>query len=518
MPKQQTEHLIQLINSLTKSEKRSFNVFVSRNNNPNEMLYYQLFEVLDKAGVYDESLIFSKIPKLKKTQLSNVKANLYQQILSCLRQTKRNQLSEIRIRELIDFARILYDKGIYKSALETLDKAKRLAISVNYETLIVSILYLEKRIESQHVTGCMADRVKELTLHSEAVIDEVQLTNKLSNLSLMLYGKYLQYGYVKNQKDYEHIQEFFEHHKPEVELTNLNFYQRLYLIQSYVWFHNMTQNFSQYYRFAQRWLDLFHEYPDRKFSETPLYLKGIHNVLNALFMAQKQERFEVVLRELNDFDILSKPNLTVNEISQYKLIHHVQHLNRIFLSCEYELGVKTIQNIESDINSNPYNCDLNRMLVFYYKLGCVHFGANDCQSALSYLNMINNEYHPNFREDIQCFSRILALIVHFDLGNEELVSYQLKHVYRFLLKLEELDAVFREILKFLRRTPKMIPENMNQEFLQLKDKLIQIKQKRFEKRPFLYLDIISWLDTKIEKKSFQEVLLEKKQTNDINNI
>ena len=514
MPKQQTEHLLHLVKSMTKSEKRGFRLFVSRNSSANEILFFQLFEVLDKHGVYDESLIFSKIPKLKKSQLSNVKANLFQQILNCLRLTKRSQLSEIRIREQIDYARILYDKGLYKSALETLDKAKKLAIRVNYETLIVSILYLEKRIESQHVTGCMADRVKELTQYSETVIDEIQLTNQLSNLSLMLYGKYLQYGYVKNQKDYEHILDFFEHHKPDVDLNNLNFYQRLYLIQSHVWFHNMTQNFSLYYKFAQRWLDLFHDFPERQISETPLYLKGIHNVLNALFMAQKQQKFEEVFVELKNFDIHSKLNVTMNEVSQYKLIYYVQYLNNIFLSCEYEKGAKSIESLEEEILNNPYNWDLNRMLIFYYKLGCVHFGANDCNQALVYLNKINNAYYPRLREDIQCFSRILSLIVHFDLGNEELVSYQLKQVYRFLLKLEELDAVFQEILKFLRRTPKMIPENIINEFKNLKTKLLKIKDKRFEKRPFLYLDIISWLDTKIENKSFQEVLINKKKQSD----
>jgi hypothetical protein len=57
----------------------------------------------------------------------------------------------------------------------------------------------------------------------------------------------------------------------------------------------------------------------------------------------------------------------------------------------------------------------------------------------------------------------------------------------------------------------MQPDSMSQEFRKLKKKLISIKEKRFEKRPFLYLDIISWLDSKIQNTTFQKVLMEQRK-------
>jgi len=229
--------------------------------------------------------------------------------------------------------------------------------------------------------------------------------------------------------------------------------------------------------------------------------------LNSLFMAQKEARFFEVFEELKAFNLNDKLNSTDNDHSLYKLIFHLHTLNGIFLDCRYDLGVQKIGSLEKEVALNNYNWDLNRLMVFYYKLACVYFGNQQSDQALYYLNLINNKYYPSFREDIQCFSRILSLIVHFDLGNEELVNYQLRQVYRFLLKLEELDAVLNEILKFLRRTTQMQTKNMGHEFLKLKNKLITLKSKRFEKRPFLYLDIIAWLDTKINNQTFQEVLL-----------
>ena len=511
MAKRRLSKLGMLISSMNKAEKRNFRQYSNRDKEASSKLFFQLFELIDKKGELEENQILAKIPNLKKSQLSNVRANLYTQILSCLRLTKSKHVVEIKIREQVDFAKVLYDKGLYRQSLDLLDKAKRLSISKNYESLVLQILYFEKRIESQHITSSISGRAKNLVDNSNELIEQIELTNNLSNLSLALYGKYLQYGYVKNKKDYLHITEYFQDHLPDLRFEELSFYQSLYLCQAHVWYNNMCQNFAQYYKYSNRWLDLFHKNPNAKFTETPLYLKGIQNVLNALFMAQKEEMFLQVFEELKNFDLSEKPNATDNDHSLYMMILYVHSLNATFLSCQYDVGARELTQLENDINENKYNWDLNRMMVFYYKIGCVYFGDRQCEKALDYLNLVNNNYYPGLREDIQCFSRILSLIVHFDLGNTDLVSYQLRQVYRFLLKLEELDSVLIEILAFLRRTPQMQPDSMSQEFRKLKTKLIMIKEKRFEKRPFLYLDIISWLDSKIQNTTFQNILMSQRE-------
>jgi hypothetical protein len=113
------------------------------------------------------------------------------------------------------------------------------------------------------------------------------------------------------------------------------------------------------------------------------------------------------------------------------------------------------------------------------------------------------------REDVQCFARILTLICHFELGNDFLVSYQLKSVYRFLIKMGDLQAVQKEILEFIRRTPAMYSKDIKSEFNQLRARLIRYQDDPYERRPFLYLDIIAWLDSKIYNKRIQQVIREK---------
>ena len=95
------------------------------------------------------------------------------------------------------------------------------------------------------------------------------------------------------------------------------------------------------------------------------------------------------------------------------------------------------------------------------------------------------------------------------MGNMEMVEYQLKSVYRFLYKLEELNQVQQLIIAFLRKVPSMDDKSIKKEFIKLRSNLIKQQQDPYEKRAFLYLDIISWLTCKIENRSIQEVIREK---------
>ena len=145
MPKQKTDDLVTLINSLSRAEKRHFRLFVKRNQNSEDILFLQLFDLIEKKGEYDEDQILKKITEIKKTQLSNLKAHLYKQLLTSLRLLSTKSSLDIHIRELLDCARVLYNKGLYRQALDMLDKAKLKAKQAEFSSLSLEILEFEKR-------------------------------------------------------------------------------------------------------------------------------------------------------------------------------------------------------------------------------------------------------------------------------------------------------------------------------------------------------------------------------------
>ena len=113
------------------------------------------------------------------------------------------------------------------------------------------------------------------------------------------------------------------------------------------------------------------------------------------------------------------------------------------------------------------------------------------------------------RTDLQCYSRLLHLIAHYELGNFGLLEYLTKSVYRFMAKMENLSHVEEEIFRFVRKSFNLKPGQLKEEFGKLLEKLKAYEKNRFETRAFVYLDIISWLESKIADVPVQDVIRDK---------
>ena len=509
MAKRSTDHLFQLIKSLSKSEKRHFKLYSRRNASGSDALFLKLFDEIDRQKEYDEDLIINRVAGISKRQFANIKSNLYRQLLVSLRLLHRTQIISISIREMLDYAHILYNKKLYRQSLNMLERARNRALDAKMHALALEIVTFEKLIESQYVTRSMALKADELAESSEELAQLVRQLNSYSNLALRIYRFGLKMGYARNAEEKEYAIRYFNAHLPVHYEEDLSFFEKLYLYQAYVYIFNITLEFPKQYRYAQKWTDLFHDAPEMIDNNIPYYLKGLHNLLNSLFLTLQFERFDAILDELIAFNSDGKYSLTENESSLHALFTYVHRINQHYLHGTFTKGTEWIGELVGIIEQGTYNWDMHRIMIFYYKIACLYFGSGQNEMAIEYLNRIINKVNPDFRADIQCFARILNTIAHFELGNNLLVTYQLKSVYRFLSKMEELNDMHRAILKFLRRTPKMLPKDMGGEFKALKTELEQVQTHPFEKRSLLYLDIISWLDSKIMKRPVEEIIREK---------
>jgi hypothetical protein len=113
------------------------------------------------------------------------------------------------------------------------------------------------------------------------------------------------------------------------------------------------------------------------------------------------------------------------------------------------------------------------------------------------------------REDLLCFSRVLNLVAHYEAGLDYNLDALIKSTYKFLIRMEDLYEVQKEMIKFLRGLGDIFPHQLRGEFVKLLEKLKTYEDHPYESRAFLYLDIISWLESKIENKSVDSIIREK---------
>ncbi|MCK7556904.1 hypothetical protein MKQ70_18540 [Chitinophaga sedimenti] len=331
MPNSLNDALFILIKTLTKAEKRNFQLAFNKNNDNEEVLFIQLFNVMDRMKEYDEEVILKKVPDIKKQQLSNVKAHLYKHLLTTLRLLYKQKDPLIELREQLDYARVLYNKGLYTQSLKLLAKAKTSAREQEEVMLCYEIIEFEKLIESRHITRSLENRAEELSGESLEINTQLNHISKLSTLSLRMYGLYLKLGHARDEKDVLMMKSFFETNLPGQLQPNMSFYEKIYMYQAHCWYYYILQDFAMYYRYTQKWVDLFTEYPSLLKTDQDMYVKAMHNLLTAHFYTMNHGKFAETLSAFECYIDQHQDSFNENTRTSSFVYRYTAKLNRHFL-------------------------------------------------------------------------------------------------------------------------------------------------------------------------------------------
>jgi hypothetical protein len=507
-----SDTLFQLIHSLEKSEKRHFKLYIKRSSTKEDLKIVQLFDAMDKLADYDEKNLLKKLPGIEKPQLSNLKTHLYKQILASLRLLKSAESIDLQLNEMFDYAHILYKKGLFQQSLRLLDRAKETAKANQKFNFLVQVLALEKRIETLHITHSMQMRAEQLSAESSEVLSRINMVARLSNLALLVYSWYIQNGHARNEKDENRIREYLEEQLPHDAWEQTGFYERLYLYQSYNWYAFIRQDFLMYYRYSQKWLDLFEEQPLMVRVETGHFIKALHNLLNAHFDLRNYQKFEAVLRKFEDFSRTDRVAENDNFRIQSFVYITTAKINQVFMLGTFREGLLLVPDIEKKLAEYDLFIDRHRILVLNYKIASLYFGAGNYDICIDYLQRIIND-QLDLRNDLQCYARVLHLMAHYELGNFELMESLTKSVYRFMARRERVTHVEEEMFKFLRTSFLTSRSSLKAEFEKFLEKIRRFEGSRYEARAFAYLDLVSWVESKVSQRPMSEIIAEKYRKN-----
>ncbi|WP_082815406.1 hypothetical protein [Pontibacter akesuensis] len=497
---------------MTRSEKRHFRLFATRQSSNGDIKFLQLFDAFDGMSAYDEERVLRQVPSIKKLQFANLKANLYKQLLASMRLFHAQQNTDIQLHEQLDYARVLYNKGLYQQSLKMLEKVKAAAQQASYPHIQLAAIDFEKHIESQYITRSLEGRAEELSEEATNNIAHLSRLHKASSLALRLYGLYIKMGHVRSPEECASITDFFRQQLPLLDLRQASFSEKLAFYQAHVWYNYIMQDFKACYRYAQKWVDLFEAEPHMKEQQPMLYIKGLHNLLLALFSLSYYTKFMEALQQLEDFAADNNRRSSPNIEMLLFLYIYTNRINAYYMEGRFTEGLKIVPDIRRNLRVFQQQLDPHRQLIFYYKIAGLYFGSGDYNSTILYLEKIIHFKDVNLREDIQCFARILNLIAHYEAGKDELLEYQVKSVFHFLGKMNDQQPMQVAIFEFLRELPDTSPFELKSAFIKLKEKLLLISENPMYRRPFLYLDIISWLDSKIKNIPVQQVMQQKFKT------
>lgn len=504
MPTGNKDQLWRLVKSLTKAEKRNFQLFANRTGGDGTSKFVQLFNAIDRQTTYDEEHILSKLKGVKKQHLSNLKRNLYRQILASLRIIHIRKQVDIEIREQIDFARILYGKGLYLESLKILERIKDTAVEHHQDVQHLEILEFQKLIESRHITRSrqIDDRMDRL-LYDSAERSKITLaTSELFNLNIQMHGYYIEHGHARNEEEREQVIQAWQRSQPR-PLPNRHldtFYEKAHRFQARMWYYYSLLQWSAATENAHALLNLFGTNKKMTVKDPDLYMRSLYYCLVFDYIERHSETYDKKLHRFEQFVADQWDNFNPNSRSVAFVYLRLARLNACFLSANYPEAGAVRHEIEQNFAQYEDHIDENRQLLFLYKFAYIDFAEGRYRKALDYLNEIINRKSALLSDELQINTRLLHLICHLELDNFSLVDYHSTNLQRWLHRSRDTSRSHQVMVSLLRKLARNLPDEHPELYQQaLTDILALAEEEPFEFKALRYLDLTGWIETKLHR-------------------
>ncbi|MHC5309965.1 hypothetical protein ACYSNM_07805 [Myroides sp. LJL116] len=489
--------LFVLIKSLSRSEKRQFKLYVNRIQTNSEAKFLSLFNYMDKMPMYCEKSILQQ-QITTKAQLSNLKANLYRNILVSLRMNPSKKNIRIQIREQLDFATILYQKGLHKQSLKILDKVKALAIDKEEKAMALEIIELEKVIESQYITRSISGRADELIKQSQEISLQNFYSTQLSNLSLKLYSEILTSGYAKNDVEKQKILTLFDDNMLKVDPKVLNFKEKLWYFKTHVWRCFLLQDYYSAYKFVRLWVELFYDHPDMILSNPIWFLKGNSYLFKLILLFKSSDRFTLWNDKLQK--VLNQDNFpqSVNIDSIVFLMQFNNKLNHEIIQGSYSGNLLFLKHLQRGINEYSNVIDEHHFLVIYFKVAAVHFGYQNYKESLVYTTKILENTTYSVQQDLLFHTRILSLMAQFESGLDEKYEEYLAANRLLVTKMKNKTPIHDVLMDLFQGLVSNYPDQQKKVLQTYVDTARGLFKNRYYRRSILYIDVLNWANKKLQ--------------------
>lgn len=489
-----------LIKSMSQSEKRYFKMFISAFEGKNKT-YLKIYNAIDKQKVYSEKDIkkkFAKEPFIKHFPVA--KNNLYHILLKSLRFYHSKDDVQEKVNQYKSNVKILMRKGLFSEAMMHLDKAVKIAEEAELfeeqiklsEFQISTNTYLHYK---DHKSKYLDKKLKERFTYLEKLEEHF----KFKNLGVQLDYMILQ-NEIRTSEAQKEIEKFSTH-----PLLSDSF-KPLSVASLSSKFHNKIACFVAMKNYKSAFEQCEGQYKSYKteknyFKRFPFSAVGICN--NYLFTAIKTESLLTTSKIAKIYyDILIKTKEHKIDFHDYDgRIFESQHhyiLDYHLYRNEFRKLKPKLPNIEEAFNGIKDNLSPFLFILFSYDICYAHFGIGNFEIAQKQLLVLLNFKNLKSRKDYFTAVHLLNLYIHYEMGNYEHLSYQIKNAKQLIQRQKYLYKYEQTTIKLLSNLCKAKESAKKLKVLEsYKEKFTLLSKQTCELDAFEKFNTLWWIDQKI---------------------
>ncbi|MBV6439571.1 MAG: hypothetical protein DYG98_04400 [Haliscomenobacteraceae bacterium CHB4] len=508
MAKTPSDKLYRLIRALSPTEKRYFRLYMGqKSEGEGKYQYQQLFEAIAEMEVFDEEALKYKIYKNQPPEgkkYSELKAYLYEMVLKCLQSFDEQQSLDYRLNHLLQSVAVLYKRGHYDDCRDLLHKAAKLARHYESFTHLLEVIRWEKQLAYTRMdVDFLHKQLEQLQFEEERALRQLR---NAADYRRAFFQVYTTIKREAQQRGYDRMTQlqsivnqdlFGDPDRAESHKARVTYYRTLNL------YHYAALEYDQFYETGKKLIALLESQPHFLRENLSDYIAALSNLILSCGMLQRYDEVRICLEKLRTLT-------PITEDDRRKI--HRQYFTNKFALCtytgEFEEAKEEMERClreSSGFDSHDYET-----ASFYFQFCTICLGCGDFGRALEYLNEWQNQPRSVEREDLQSLARILALILHFEMGNTVLLDSLLRSATRFLQKKNRLYDLERRFIHFMSELIKQ-PGWREQQvvFQKMKTDLLELALLPAAKTVLQTFDLAAWLEARIKSQTFAAAVAEK---------
>lgn len=496
-------HLHALIHRLSKQEKRYLKLFAGRQQK-GESNYMRLFDLIHAQPNYDEAAIRNEPAIQQEKWVRNygtTKYELYQLILRGLHAYHYRADKNFSLEVMIHQARILLNKRLYEQSARLLAKAEKLCREGDRYRILLAVLELRIKLIQQTMKPVAKESEMELVSEEELRVLhilqlEAQMKRYFAEMQSMTLWKSAEQLVQRSQRSQELLD-----HELQTLSQNLSFKALLYHydVRSSC-LHNLKR-YAEAIAEVKLMVQAMEEKPVLLSVHLPDYVRALTKLMlyksdqadyegYRLLLEKLWATLESARQELPD-DMHMQVFMRANVAEMLYRNHEHEFTGMAAFAERFESGLATYGDSIPTAFRGVLLCQVSWLLL------CA--GLPQMALKMGNLMWMNKEKMglPSFESQ----SKVLQLLTHFDLGNEDLLPYLARSLYRTIRRATQKSPLDEIIIAFFRRKLNLVKnrEEMRIALTELLEEIEAQSDHPLVKGRLIFMDYRIWVRQKLAR-------------------
>jgi hypothetical protein len=497
------KELFDLVKSLTSPEKRYLKKLMKAMAGNKQKKYHDHFDKVVSMKKYDD-LLWKRKMGLKATskQIKETNNYLYDFILKGLiMYTGAADKSKNKVLVESQKIHILQQKGLYETTMRKINELIDLSVEQQYFDLCLHLLN-EKRSVSFGLGIMTTDHqaVNKLYDDFDVYLENARNINAYLRLLNATSRLLEENETVRTPEVEQRFIDVLEHEMlsssdKAICLRSKN----LFFIIKLAFLITILRE-DEAITLSDESIDYFTN--DKQKIDNPMYLGFMLNKrLEICAIFERWDEFSVWLKKFTAM----RSGLNFYQAKKYWFINGLRHRLRYLYACgdiqAFHKLMKTVdaefyETCRTDYASAFFEAEFS-LIKLYHLAGDYHEALNKVESILGSKAIV--------RKELLLATRVLYLIIHYDLENIFYLPYAVQSLYRSLLQSSKGYQAEARLITFLKKLPKMVDEkDLKKAKRILLKEWSEMKNDRFQKDFFYYFPYTEWISAKIEERPFRE--------------